>query len=465
MEHGGLKDTGAMDYTINSFNSYIRSSMLIRVNDAAMISGKTLSSFFIFQYASDFSLIGQKSSVGNTFTFASNCRYIKICKQTLDNIEDAIFLFDGDVEEAYNVQMESGTYTDGSLTRLYSETLVFKVDEKACTTARLLLPSTYSVIGRKVPLIIWCGCDGSYPNWNYSIDFVGSSPSSITSQLQYLASEGFAVLNVYPWGSYNFSNFPNCGQSGALPVPVTLRAYEKAVEYVTTRFNISDTNIFMSSWSGSGKLSSYYAIQHPSFSLRHVYAFSPVIDGLCYASWRSQFTDMRKALLSEMNFVGDSSAFTANDSWTIRELDENNQLKLVPFIQENAGKFAKCSAINWINMTEKTIEEKMTDTAVHGAKGYSDDTSYNRYNLSIMSDGTPITIIGASDDTACPYRVMKEFVTMLLNGGAEAEIVTMPNGKGGHGAPIRDTTLSGDGSPYGWWYMVQDIKARFLKNS
>lgn len=480
MERGGLKDTGAMDYTIASYNGNIRTAMLVKRNDATRIAGKTLTGFTVYEYEEDFSFI-QKTDNVTTLEFDSDCRYFKIAKATMNNYESAIFLFDGDIKEVYNVQMESGTYTDESLTRLYSETLVFEVDEKICTTARLLLPSNYSIIGKKVPLIIWCGCDGSYPSWNYPIDYVGSQPSSITAQLQYLVSEGFAVMNVYPWGSYNNINFPSCGMSGAVPVPVTLRVYEKAVEYVTTRFNISDTNIFMSSWSGSGKLSAYYAIHKPTFNLRSIYAFSPVVDGGC---WRmcetlSGATGFRGATNSEMRFEG-----TAEQ---IRQYKEDSNSMSVEdalaFKKLNAEKFAKFSSIKWQNLTgsylkdgvlhEHTIEDKVEDSMAWGEAWRASQSSpiglrgsvYNRYELAITGDGAPITIIGAEDDLACPYLAMEEFIIQLQNGGAEARIITLPNSTGGHSAPITGNAVTVGNSqiPYGWWYMAQDIKSRFLK--
>ena len=45
MERGNLKNTGAMDNSISGFNNYIRSSMLIRTNDATKVTGKTLTGF------------------------------------------------------------------------------------------------------------------------------------------------------------------------------------------------------------------------------------------------------------------------------------------------------------------------------------------------------------------------------------------------------------------------------------
>ena len=495
MERGGLKNTGAMDYTISSYNNYIRSSMLIKLNGATKVVGKTLTGFTVFEYNSSFSLV-TKSSEGTAFN--TNTRYIKIAKQSSTLPEGVVLAFDGDVEDVYNVQIENGT----SSGHLLSETLVFAIDENICTTARLALPSTYSISGKKVPLMIWCACDGSYTNWDFYIDQVGSSPASITNNLQYLLSQGIAVLNVYPWGSDNFSRFPNCGMSGAVPVPVALRAYDKAVEYVTSRFNISDTNIFMTSWSGSGKLSAYYAIHKPTFSLRAIYAFSPVVDGATFRLSGEKLNDgtgFRGAVNSEMHFAGSQQDIT---NYLNRWGNTINTQAEIDFVKANADKFAKYSSIKWQNLVgsylkdgvlhDHNIEDKIADSVAWGdawreAIGYPDvpssyngwstlrGTIYNRTELAITSNGVPITIIGAEDDAACPYLAMEEFIVQLQNGGAEARIVALPNeteenggvGTGhdntlGHRAPIfYNQVVSGVG--YGWSYAVQDIKARFLK--
>jgi hypothetical protein len=502
MERGGLKDSGAIEYTRESYSGNVRSSMLIKLNGATSVNGINFHDFTIYEFNSSFAKI-KTSNEGDTFD--ENCSFIKITKQTNSIIDDAILLFDGEVEEVYNVQMETA-----------SETLVFEVSEDICTTARLKLPYNYAINGKKVPLIIWCACDGSYPNWNFTIDKVGSTPSSISSHLQYLTDEGFAVLNVYPWGSYNFSNFPNCGQSGAVPVPTVLRAYEKAVNYVTTRFNISDTNIFLSSWSGSGKLSSFYAIHKPIFNLRHIYSFAPVVDGGTFRISGEKLNDgsgFRGAVAAEMNFEGDVNSFLTRWSNTINTQNE------IDFVTANAGKFAKYSSIKWQNLVgsymkdgvlhNHNIDDKIADSVSWGNKwrqaiGYPNvpssfndwtiftDSSrqdytpiYNRNELVITSNGVPITIIGATDDAACPFLAMKEFIDQLKNGGGEAKIIDLCDSAYdelserhnasshilGHRSAIfynkqsvttkRGTTYS---APFGWWYMVQDIKARFLKN-
>jgi len=529
MERGGLKSTGAMDYTRDSFNGYIRSSMLIKVNDATKVVGKTLTGFTVYEYkvVSGAVVYNKVSNEGGTFH--ADTRYIKITKQTNDIVQDALLVFDGDVEEVYNVQIEKST----SSGYMVSETLVFAIDENICTTGRLVLPDSYSISGKKVPLIIWNPCDGSWVNWDTPIDNVGSTPSSIKSSLQYLTSQGFAVLGVHPWGSYNYTKFSQCGK-GTAPVPVTLRVMEKAVEYVTTRFNISDTNIFEASWSGAGKLSAYYAIHKAGFNLRHIYAFSPVVDGGVWmlGEGLGLASGYRAAVNSEMKFEGTSTQINdyLNNTWTGISSYDDKKAAALAFRKLNAEKFMKYLVVSSQNLTgcymrdgvlhNHDVDDKLEDSLNWGiawreATGYtkSDGTNgtngtpndnpvtdpsaegyvnwnnlrsmngmagvYNRLDLAITSDGSPITIIGAKDDAACPYLAMEQFAVQLRNGGAEAKIIALPNGSNsnkndvenshkltyGHRAPIFYNFVSVNGSmvPYGWWYMVQDIKSRYLK--
>jgi hypothetical protein len=312
-----------------------------------------------------------------------------------------------------------------------------------------------------------------------------------------MADEGFAVLNIYPWGSYNHEHYPSCGWSGALALPVTLKAFEKAVEYVTTRFNISDQYVFQASHSGSGKLSSFYAGHRPNFNLRHIYAFAPVIDGFCFYQYGATYTDMRRAMNHEMDFdlsIGNGSVFapaSGNVAWPIHNGGKD-------FVLANAGKFAKCATVNWMNLTEQTMLERWNDTVAFGGAWQTvrtgsptaadwaelDGEIYNRDDLSIIGDGVPISVFGAVDDADCPYLVMREFVHQLQNGGGDAEIITLPMVdteeygehhplNRGHRAAVYyhtkanvKTRYGGTYStvPYGWWYAVKHIYENYLNN-
>lgn len=505
MERGALKSTGAIDNDKVKFTTYIRSSMLIKLNGATKVTGVNLNGFTVYEYSSSFGFI-KTSAEGDTLS--SNCTYVKIAKQASLPNEDVFLSFDGFPEEVYNVQIEkgnaSGVYASGDINagKRAAETLAFDVDGSVFTTAKLLLPPNYSINGDKVPLFIYSACDGSYRGtsangygWNNAIDR-NDSLRDLTTELQYMADEGFAVLNIYPWGSYNNTNYPGCGWSGALALPVTLKAFEKAVEYVTTRFNISDQYVFQASHSGSGKLSSFYAGHRPNFNLRHIYAFAPVIDGFCFYQWGADFYDMRRAMQHEMNFdvsVGNGSAFTTSGAWPIHPANNIDVSKA--FILANAGKFSQCATVNWCNLTEQDFEDKWADTVAFGNAWQSvrtsspsasawaalDGTIYNRDDLAIISDGVPISILGAVDDADCPYLVMREFVNQLNNGGGDAELITMP---------MTDTVEYGEAHPlnkghraamyyhtksnittryggtytigYGWWYIVDHIYTNYL---
>ena len=505
MERGALKSTGAIDNDKTKYPIYIRSSMLIKLNGATKVNGVNLNGFTVYEYSSSFGFI--KTSAEGA-ALSSNCAYIKIDKQDSLPNEDVFLSFDGFPEEVYNVQIEkgdaNGVYPSGDINagKRAAETLAFDVDGSVFTTAKLLLPPNYSINGDKVPLFIYSACDGSYRGdssngygWNNAIDR-NDSLRDLTTELQYMADEGFAVLNIYPWGSYNNTNYPGCGWSGALALPVTLKAFEKAVEYVTTRFNISDQYVFQASHSGSGKLSSFYAGHRPNFNLRHIYAFAPVIDGFCFYQWASTYHDCRKAMHHEMDFdvsVGNATTFLSSNDWPIHPTSNPDAGKT--FIMANAGKFAQFTAINWMNLTEQDLEDKWADTVAFGNTWQTtrtssptkatwealDGTIYNNDTLAISGDGVPLTIFGAADDADCPYLVMREFVNQLNNGGGDAELITMPMedtqeyGEAhpinkGHRAAMYYHTKSNVSTRhggtytigYGWWYAVKHIYENYL---
>lgn len=158
------------------------------------------------------------------------------------------------------------------------------------------------------------------------------------------------------------------------------------------------------------KLSTHYAIHKPAFNLEHIYAFAPVIDGLCFNSWGATYTDFRRAIAHEMNMVdvagGNYSVFapaSGNVQWPMT----NDAGKA--FIMGNFEKFAKCSALTWHNLSEQTPAQKQADTNSFGATwnttrnksgGASaqdwanlDGTIYNRDDLTIFGDGVPISIL------------------------------------------------------------------------
>lgn len=507
MERGALKSTGAMDNDKVKFTTYIRSSMLIKLNGATKVTGVNLNGFTVYEYKVVNNAIVYNKVSNEGDTFHADTRYIKIAKQASLPNEDVFLSFDGFPEEVYNVQIEkgnaSGVYASGiNSGKRAAETLAFDVDGDVFTTAKLLLPPNYSINGDKVPLFIYSACDGSYRGnssngygWDNAIDR-NDSLRDLTTELQYMADEGFAVLNIYPWGSYNNTNYPGCGWSGALALPVTLKAFEKAVEYVTTRFNISDQYVFQASHSGSGKLSSFYAGHRPNFNLRHIYAFAPVIDGFCFYQWGSTFSDSRRAMHHEMDFdvsVGNGSTFLATADWPIHPASNPDAGKA--FIMVNAGKFAQFTAVNWMNLTEQDLEDKWADTVAFGNTWQAtrsgsptksawealDGTIYNNDTLAISGDGVPLTIFGAADDADCPYLVMREFVNQLNNGGGDAELVTLPMTdtveygevhpiNKGHRAAMYYHTKSGISTRYGgtytigygWWYIVNHIYTHYL---
>ena len=370
--------------------------------------------------------------------------------------------------------------------------LVYQVEDDVFTTALLMLPPNYSVDGEKVPLIIWDSGDGSFKYWD---SYEGGSYFGRLNGIRYLRDQGFAVLEVYSWGSYYYKKYPGCGGRSAMPIPTHLATHEKGVEYVLSRYNIDPENIFHVSKSGSGKIALYYAMVHPSFSLRSIYAMAPVFDDLNFVGWG--MPDYRAALYEELDLKGDSSQFLRGTPISEGGYNGSAWVPHTPsqqaFIAQNAEKF-KMVSVDWMNVEGQTIEEKMTDTHRFSAafwEGYTyntetgkwswtgprpdtrGDVCYTRHNLVRSGSHIPITVIMSPTDEQTPYWNALEVVHQFQNAGEDAKMITLETG--GHSGPdlsvqgtntLNDVTtrlgVHYDNVSIGWYYTVEDIYSRFL---
>jgi hypothetical protein len=459
IERGGFDADGSFSSSIASYYASWRTSYMICVSGAEYIQANQTGS--IIFYRSDHSVISIRTLAKNNFQpVPVDCVYVRYMFNAEELSQLVISIIsDNAPYECYNAQIRKGVTGNG---RIKSEKIVIGLGGNNCTTMRLSLPYNYTTKGKAVPLIVLDAGDGSFVNWDEEIDQTGSI-APYTNGINYLNDEGFAVLVVYTWGANNYQLYPSCGMSAAIPTPISISAHRAAISYAVSRFNIDEEFIFHISKSGSGKYASYCAIHNEGY--KSLYAFAPVVDGLNFKQWGAGFSDFRKALHSEMNFAGDTAKFLSSGAWVIRE-DEN-------FVTANAQKFAKSTCVNWQNLVGQTIAEKIEDTMLFGEKWWDGEREniYNRDSLGIMAEGSPITIIAAADDTSTPYLAAKEFVTQLVNGGAEATLVTMEDGLGGHTAPdfggeiSNVTTKSGkvyNSIAFGWHYVVQDINARYV---
>lgn len=492
IEYGGIDVNGINEFSIDSYNTKYRSAKFINTNGATEMCAYNWC--YVFKYDSDHLFVSVHYIDAYEKLDISDCTYIKICgsRQSIGN--DDIYLgFNGTKRpiQEYNVAM-----------RTPSERLLYVVDGEMFTTALMMLPPNYSVHGKKVPLIVWDSGDGSFKNWNtYEM---GTGYERRRIGLEYLRDQGFAVLEIYSWGNYYYEKYPDCGGRSAMPIHTHLATHAKGVEYVCDRYNIDSQNVFHVSKSGSGKMALGYAQEKPNFNLKSIYAFAPVFDDLNFLGIGMR--DYRRVLMEELNLQGTETELLTwfngntyeqgsttgqgfilgyNPAYTYMDADDPILIETIDknraFVLKNAEKFSKLS-VCWRNLIGQILTDKIQDTYDFGATFWTsglpydspqhETDCYNRYNLTMVGSGIPITVVMAKNDEQTPYWNCAEVVSQLRNNGNDAQIVSLTTQ--GHSAPdmgtgenaVSDiTTMCGvfyESVSIGWYLACKDIQERFL---
>lgn len=448
----------------------------------------------VFQFDSTHNLLSRVASSAGLFKLLENCKYIRLQTQVFIPESVVISTYGGGIPlEKKRVQ-----------TNETEEKFSYPVTTTINTSCRLLLPPNYDPDGTPVPLILWDSGDGSFSSWDTHQMGAEGAPGRVTG-LHFLRDSGFAVLEIYSWGSYNFFHHQGCGVRSAMPIAIHLETHEKGVEYVCSRFNIDHNMVFHISKSGSGKIALYYALQKPGFGLKSIYAMAPVFDDLNFVGWGT--AGYRSALFDALAMRGDAETEGTpayqfihgtpveeggyNGTGWVPRSDKGKQ-----FIAENADKFTKIVP-GWMNLCGQTIAEKMQDTfdfadafwegytynSETGRWSWTDSTKlpasrgdvcYTRDNLVMVGNHIPFTVIMSPTDEQTPYWDALEVVKQLMNGGDDASMVTLATG--GHsgpdlstaGANVVENVTTRLGYEYatvsiGWYLAVEDISARFLK--
>lgn len=494
LENGSIDGSGMDAYDYYSYFNSLRSAFFVNVEGCTQLFVEK--SCYVFKYNINHIFIGLLFCGENQAVDITNCNYIRLMYRG-DNNKLACG-FNGTIAPKQEKRVQQ---------RTPSERLLFHVDGEMFTAALLMLPSNYTTTGKKVPLILWDSGDGSYMNWNtYQM---GAGYEKRRIGLEYMRDQGFAVLEIYSWGSYYYNKHYGCGGRSAMPIPTHLKTHQKGVEYVCSRFNVDIENVFELSKSGSGKLSLYYALYKPSFGLKHIYAMAPVFDDLNFLHWEmtNGYSD---ALYEELKLTGtedqisqflngtpvakggngtgwkfggkpsQESGLSPDDPIFVANIQSNQD-----FIRNNADKFSLAS-VNWINLTGQTIDQKVQDTfdfgevfwaaVAQGTQGSNTtgENCYTRYNLMMKGGEVPIDVIMAKNDEQTPYWNCLEVVKQIQNGGREATITTLNSG--GHSAPdmgsgdnlVSDlTTMLGvtyEEVSIGWYLACKDIQTRYLSH-
>lgn len=324
----------------------------------------------------------------------------------------------------------------------------YEVTPDADTTGRLLLPPNYTVDGKKVPLIIFAHGSGCMMSWTSKLGDVidGSSHISYFPFLQYLANEGYAVFDCFPWT--NKETIPENTYS-SFNIPMHRQAYLKGVEYVCSRFNVDINNVSVICKSQGGHFGQW-AIAQSIFPFKAVCLFAPstVLGGTLFFNSRC-----REALTKYVDFAGTTDEIEAFiTSGSKYASDETTRALVISFIAKNKDKLLAMTPmtqgitngnaddiISGVTTPLYSLPQWMIDEGLPEKPAGSQPLFTITENPDYVRHGTvPCKWWSAFDDNQSSGYIHYTCHHWLANGCSETEFRELPIGTGGHHAMDTD---------------------------
>lgn len=279
-----------------------------------------------------------------------------------------------------------------------------------------MLPPNYNATNKKIPIVLWFDGNTDYRTIGSTFK-QGKLPG-----LQYLRDEGFAVIQIYSWGSYFYTKYPKCGDDQPYPSPTCLRVLETGLRWFGDRYNVDLDNIHIVSKSMGGLISLFF-VSHPIAPFKSVSMFSPIIDmfGL-----RGRYSDARKAIFEDNALQGDVTDFSdINTDGSTSTGVENYYFsdRCLPIWDANKGAIARLNSA-YSNLVGGTFAENIAKSVADSRAWYADNEATNIYNHPEYKkiSAIPVKIWGATHDPDVQYKAMVQVVEQLRNSGCDAEI-------------------------------------------
>jgi hypothetical protein len=404
--------------------------ILIKIDN--LLSESDTVRVFFFGISGEYISYETYSSTHVEFDMPENARLFKFSishSASVKRKERFSILSDFQITEVYNLNIiNSGI--GGSLAFSY------EVSANADTSGRLLLPPNYDYEGQKVPLIVFIHGSGSMLTWNSVLGDVmdGSASLSYLPYLQYLANEGFAVFDCYPWT--NQKTIP-ANTHSPFNIPINRQAYLKGITYVCSRFNVDIENVSILCKSQGGHIGQW-AITQSIFPFKAVALFAPsaVIGSTMFFN-----ANCREALTQYVDFRGTTEEINA----FITSGSKDNEL-VSSFIEKNKATLASMSPMNQ-GLTNGTLDDVITGvtTPTNELPQWMIDEglparpsgSQPLYALANNGDyvkrgNIPSKYWSAFDDNQSSGYNHYACYHWLANGCSDTEFRKMPTGTGGH---------------------------------
>lgn len=393
-----------------------------------------VSSVLLNQYNEDFEYISTLTKVPADdeaiFHIDNGTKYIKvICTHLTDvyNFHGIKIASDAPISACYNPNK-------GAVESYNSMPFNYVVCGNVMTSGRLLLPPNYSVNGNKVPLIVYVHGSSAMMTWDEPMQTI------YIDYLRYLANEGYAVFDCYPWtNKYVLEGSPY----SPIMIPSHIRSYIEGIRYVCSRFNVDMDSTVMLCKSQGGMLAEW-AIDQTNFTFKAIALFAPAEDAMPNNNKWFYNANTRAALIKHVDFEGTPEEFNAFVTSGVP-----TDTLVASFIEKNKAKIVGMMPWSWnirgVQSYDDIITESVTVNDVvpqwmldaglpampQGAAHYKEFGHHSEYSKHATC---PVKFWCAFDDESTSSYNNYAIYTWLLNGGSKAEFRVLPLNTGGHHA-------------------------------
>lgn len=317
----------------------------------------------------------------------------------------------------------------------------YQVTADSFSSGRLILPPNYSVDGDSVPLIVFVHGSQGMTNWSSIIGYAGSDVD-YRPYLTYLANEGFAVFDCYPWSDSE----TDTSIYSPYKVARNIQAYLNGISFVCSRFNVNAEKVNLLCKSQGGHLGQWACTQ-TLFPFKTISLFAP---STRIGAQKIAFNqNLRSAIVRNTEFFGTTeeiNTFISNGNYSntvVKAFCDKNKvqfLNLMPFANgvTNAS-LEELYTENWSTLS--SVPQWMLDEGLQAKPSAAIAVgSFSARSDYIKTSYYPVKFWCSFDDDAVSGYDNYAICRWMQNGGSDALFRELPVGTGGHHA--MDTSSS-----------------------
>lgn len=336
---------------------------------------------------------------------------------------------DGGIEKVYHPNIENANYA--------SIPFNYVMYGRKMASGRLLLPPNYTMMGEKVPLVVYVHGSGGMAEWTSEM----YTTSAREKCFRYLNNEGFAVFDCYPWA--HDITLPNVGATyNPFQIPMNIRAFVEGAKYVCSRFNVDINNVALLCKSQGGNIGHWASVE-TEFPFRAVGLLAPTTDPVLQDTEEIFYSSNCRSILADLidfeGTSGEKSAFVSSgslDNADVQSFIAKNKgllVALMPYARglTNAGSVDDLCDGGFETIT--TTPQWMLDLGIPARQsGYDLIPKFAEHDDYVKNGQRPVRFWCAVDDAQTSTYGNYAIYRYLINGGSDAEFTFVPVGTGGH---------------------------------